>query len=43
MANESRFQITAQQDPARYQLLSARMQQQITRRLALYEELARTH
>ena len=40
MATESRFQLTAQQDPERYRGLVARAQQQIQRRLALYQELA---
>jgi len=41
MASETRFQLTAQQDPDRYRALVAQAQQQIRRRLALYEELAR--
>lgn len=41
MATESRFQITAQQDPERYRVLTAQIQQQITTRLALYHELAK--
>jgi pyruvate-ferredoxin/flavodoxin oxidoreductase len=41
MANEARFQITAQQDPDRYRELTVRVHQQIDRRLALYEELSR--
>ena len=41
MANESRFQLTAQQDAARYKALVARAQEQIRRRTALYEELAK--
>jgi hypothetical protein len=40
MASETRFQLTAQQDPDRYRDLVARAQQQIQRRLALYQELA---
>ena len=40
MATEARFQLTAQQDPDRYRDLVARAQQQIQRRLALYQELA---
>ena len=40
MATETRFQLTAQQDPDRYRDLVARAQQQIQRRLALYQELA---
>lgn len=43
MANESRFQMTAQQDPDRYRELTARLQAQIGRRLALYEDLSRVH
>ena len=43
MANETRFQITAQHDPDRYRALTARVQQQINRRLALYEGLSRVH
>jgi pyruvate-ferredoxin/flavodoxin oxidoreductase len=41
MATESRFQLTAQQDPERYRNLVAQAQRQIQRRLALYQELAR--
>jgi pyruvate-ferredoxin/flavodoxin oxidoreductase len=41
MANETRFQLTAQQDPERYRELVERAQQQIRRRLDLYQELAR--
>jgi pyruvate-ferredoxin/flavodoxin oxidoreductase len=41
MANEARFQITAHHDPDRYRGLLSRVQQQIDRRLKLYEELAR--
>ena len=40
MASETRFQLTARQDPDRYRDLVARAQQQIQRRLALYQELA---
>jgi pyruvate-ferredoxin/flavodoxin oxidoreductase len=40
MATESRFQLTAQQDPERYRDLVSRAQQQVRRRLALYQELA---
>ena len=40
MASETRFQLTAQQDPDRYRELVSRAQQQIERRLALYQELA---
>ena len=40
MATETRFQLTAQQDPDRYRDLVALAQQQIQRRLALYQELA---
>jgi pyruvate-ferredoxin/flavodoxin oxidoreductase len=40
MATETRFQLTAQQDPDRYRDLVARAQGQIQRRLALYRELA---
>jgi pyruvate-ferredoxin/flavodoxin oxidoreductase len=40
MANETRFQLTAQQDPERYRELVETAQQQIRRRLALYQELA---
>ncbi len=39
---EGRFQLTAQQDPERYHALTANIQRQITRRIALYEGLA-TH
>ncbi len=41
MAIESRFQLTAQQDPDRYKTLVAAAEQQIRRRRALYDELAR--
>jgi len=40
MAAETRFQLTAQQDPERYSALQARARAQIHRRLALYQELA---
>jgi len=40
MATETRFQLTAQQDPDRYRDLVARAQAQIERRVALYRELA---
>jgi pyruvate-ferredoxin/flavodoxin oxidoreductase len=40
LANEARFQITAQQDPDRYRDLTARVRTQITTRLELYNELA---
>jgi pyruvate-ferredoxin/flavodoxin oxidoreductase len=40
MAAETRFQLTAQQDPERYRGLEARARAQIQRRLALYQELA---
>jgi pyruvate-ferredoxin/flavodoxin oxidoreductase len=40
MATETRFQLTAQQDPDRYRDLVSRAQRQIQRRLALYQELA---
>ena len=40
MAAETRFQLTAQQDPDRYRALQSRAQAQIQRRLALYQELA---
>jgi pyruvate-ferredoxin/flavodoxin oxidoreductase len=40
MASETRFQVTAQQDPHRYRDLVARAQRQIQQRLALYQELA---
>jgi len=39
--NEARFQITAHHDPNRYAALAGDMQRQITRRLELYNELAR--
>jgi pyruvate-ferredoxin/flavodoxin oxidoreductase len=41
MDNETRFQLTAHQDPARYKALVAQARSQIARRRALYEELAR--
>ena len=41
LSEESRFQITAQHDPERYRALSAEVQQQITRRIARYEDMAR--
>src|SRR4051812_30116740 len=40
MAAETRFQLTAQQDPERYSVLQTRARAQIHRRLALYQELA---
>ena len=40
MATETRFQLTAQQDPDRYRELVARAQRQIQRRIGLYQELA---
>jgi pyruvate-ferredoxin/flavodoxin oxidoreductase len=40
MASETRFQLTAQQDPGRYRDLVARAQQQIERRLAVSQQLA---
>jgi pyruvate-ferredoxin/flavodoxin oxidoreductase len=39
--SESRFQMTAQHDAERFQTLAAEVQRQITRRFALYEELAK--
>jgi pyruvate-ferredoxin/flavodoxin oxidoreductase len=41
MASETRFQITAKQNPDRYRELTDRAREQITRRLSLYDELAR--
>ena len=41
LSEESRFQITAQHDPERYRALSAEVQQQIARRIARYEEMAK--
>jgi pyruvate-ferredoxin/flavodoxin oxidoreductase len=41
LADESRFQITAQHDPERYRALSAEVQRQITRRISLYEDMAK--
>jgi pyruvate-ferredoxin/flavodoxin oxidoreductase len=41
LAEEARFQATAQMDPERYKQLTADIQRQITRRIALYEELAK--
>src|SRR5262249_48421787 len=41
MANETRFQFTAEQSPERYAELVARARQQIHRRLDLYNELAK--
>ena len=41
LADESRFQITAQHDPNRYRDLSAAIQRQISRRIALYEDMAK--
>jgi len=40
MATETRFQLTAQQDPERYRELVGSAQARIERRLALYQELA---
>jgi pyruvate-ferredoxin/flavodoxin oxidoreductase len=41
LADESRFQITAQHDPNRYRELSAEIQRQISRRITLYEDMAK--
>jgi pyruvate-ferredoxin/flavodoxin oxidoreductase len=41
MALESRFQLTAQQDPEQYQALLDRARHQIAKRVELYKELAR--
>jgi pyruvate-ferredoxin/flavodoxin oxidoreductase len=41
LSEESRFQITAQHDPERYRALTAEVQQQIARRIARYEDMAR--
>jgi pyruvate-ferredoxin/flavodoxin oxidoreductase len=41
MRNETRFRVVEQQDPDRYRLLLAMAQQEIKKRWALYEELAR--
>jgi pyruvate-ferredoxin/flavodoxin oxidoreductase len=41
LAEESRFQITAQHDPERYRALSSDVQRQISRRIALYEDMAK--
>jgi pyruvate-ferredoxin/flavodoxin oxidoreductase len=41
MAAETRFQLTAQQDPDRYAALQSRAQAQIQRRWALYQELSK--
>jgi pyruvate-ferredoxin/flavodoxin oxidoreductase len=41
LADESRFQITAQHDAERYRALSADVQRQISRRIALYEDMAK--
>jgi pyruvate-ferredoxin/flavodoxin oxidoreductase len=41
MATESRFQLTAQQDPTGYEALLDRARHQITKRFALYVELAK--
>jgi pyruvate-ferredoxin/flavodoxin oxidoreductase len=41
LTDETRFQITAQQDEERFRTLAAQMQRQIARRIALYEELAK--
>ena len=40
MAEESRFQLTAQHDHERYQALIDRARHQIAKRVALYQELA---
>jgi len=39
--NETRFRMVEQQDPARFRQLMATAQQDVTRRVALYEHLAR--
>ena len=41
LADESRFQMTAQHDPERYRALSADVRRQISRRIALYEDMAK--
>jgi pyruvate-ferredoxin/flavodoxin oxidoreductase len=41
LAKEARFQVTAEQNPDRFGQLSADIHRQITRRLALYDELAK--
>jgi pyruvate-ferredoxin/flavodoxin oxidoreductase len=41
MRNETRFRVVEQQNPERYRTLLARAQQDIRKRWALYEELAR--
>jgi pyruvate-ferredoxin/flavodoxin oxidoreductase len=41
MAAESRFQLTAQQDPAEYEALVDRARHQIAKRFALFKELAK--
>ena len=41
MATEARFQLTAQQDRDRYDLLIDHAREQVARRLALYDELAK--
>ena len=41
LTDESRFQMTAQHDPERYRALSAEVQRQISRRIALYEDMAK--
>jgi pyruvate-ferredoxin/flavodoxin oxidoreductase len=41
LSEEARFQTTARQDPERYLQLTTAIQRQITRRIALYEELAK--
>jgi pyruvate-ferredoxin/flavodoxin oxidoreductase len=41
LAGESRFRITEQHDPERYRALSSDVQRQISRRIALYEDMAK--
>jgi len=41
MRNETRFRVVEQQDAERYRTLLARAQQEVKKRWALYEELAR--
>ncbi|MEI6667644.1 MAG: pyruvate:ferredoxin (flavodoxin) oxidoreductase [Acidobacteriota bacterium] len=39
--NESRFRVVEQMDPARYQMLLARAQHEVTTRFSVYEQLAK--
>ncbi len=41
MANETRFRVVEQQNPARYKTLLAAAQKEVASRFALYEQMAK--